>query len=228
MSEGNSIVSIIDPSVLSIPIKENDEPMIDLRNQSTILFGPSPEIPNNQDYTRMRQSVYEKLVSAQKQLPTHLRFCLYEAYRSLDLQEKLFNDRYRILENIYPEWEYEKRFQETAKLISPTINLDGSVNIPPHSTGAAIDVYLINHAGDTVDMGMDIWDWMADLDGSLSQTNSPKISDEAKKHRTIMNKVLQDVGFVNYAGEYWHWSYGDRYWAYHVGHKFALYGTYLT
>lgn len=39
-----------------------------------------------------------------------------------------------------------------------------------------------------------------------------------------MSKALETVGFVNYPAEYWHWSYGDRYWAYHVGHEFALYG----
>jgi D-alanyl-D-alanine dipeptidase len=40
-----------------------------------------------------------------------------------------------------------------------------------------------------------------------------------------MSSALTKVGFVNYPGEYWHWSYGDRYWAYHVGAKEAIYGT---
>jgi len=28
-----------------------------------------------------------------------------------------------------------------------------------------------------------------------------------------MFKVLEKVGFVNYPKEFWHWSYGDIYWA---------------
>lgn len=38
-----------------------------------------------------------------------------------------------------------------------------------------------------------------------------------------MGDVLEAVGFVNYPTEYWHWSYGDRYWAYHKQKSNALY-----
>lgn len=219
-----SIISIVDPCVLSIAIKETKEPLIDLRDQSVILFGPSPEIPNNQDYTKIRSSVYEKLVKAQKLLPNNLLFCLYEGYRSLNLQQKLFDNRYELLQKNNPAWNHEQLFQETIKLISPVMNLDGSLNIPPHSTGAAIDIYLVDSHGFIVDMGIKVEDWMQDIDGSLSQTNSAKISILAQKNRSIMAYALIRVGFVNYPGEYWHWSYGDRYWAYHSGNQFALYG----
>ena len=39
-----------------------------------------------------------------------------------------------------------------------------------------------------------------------------------------MGIALQAVGFVNYPTEYWHWSYGDRYWAYQKGQPAAIYG----
>jgi D-alanyl-D-alanine dipeptidase len=55
-------------------------------------------------------------------------------------------------------------------------------------------------------------------------TDSLKISDNAKKYRSIMAQALQTMGFVNYPTEYWDWSYGDKYWAYHTGNGFALYG----
>ena len=29
-----------------------------------------------------------------------------------------------------------------------------------------------------------------------------------------MSRALSTAGFVNYPTEYWHWSYGDRYWAF--------------
>lgn len=220
-----SIVSIVDPDVLAIPIQECGEAMIDLKEQKTILLGESPEIPNNQDYTKVRMTVYEKLLTAQKNLPYQLRFFLYEGYRSLQLQEQLFNQRYQILKQDYPDWEHSKIFQETIKLISPVINLDGSMNIPPHNTGAAIDIYLVDGQSEIVDMGIRAADWMQDKDGALSLTDSVKISDAAKQYRLIMSDTLRQVGFVNYPGEYWHWSYGDRYWAYQCGNPFALYGA---
>jgi D-alanyl-D-alanine dipeptidase len=219
------LVSIVDPRVLSVPIEESYEPFIDLKEQSVILLGPSPEIPNNQDYTKMRHAVYHKLVEAQKILPHGLKLCLYEGYRSLQLQEKLFNDRYQILKNTNPHWDHQQLFQEAIVLVSPVINIDGTRNIPPHSTGGAVDVYLVDSNNEIVDMGIKAADWMQDIDGSISKTDSPKISDIARQHRSIMSLALEKVGFVNYPGEYWHWSYGDRYWAYHVGHPQALYGS---
>jgi len=217
--------SIADERILSIPIKENHEPLVDLKNQSQILFGPSPEIPNNENYTKMRRSIYEKLLEAQKALPSHLKFCLYEAYRSLQLQEQLFNERYELLKKTYPHWEHSTLFYETIKLISPVMNLDGSKNIPPHSTGAAIDIYLIDLERNIIDMGIETKDWMTDTDGSLSKTNSFKISESAKQHREIMCHALESAGFVNYPLEYWHWSYGDRYWAYEKNQPYAIYDT---
>lgn len=55
-----------------------------------LAYGPSPEVPNNTDYTKLRKTVYEKLTQAQKLLPAALHFCLYEGYRSLNLQKNTF------------------------------------------------------------------------------------------------------------------------------------------
>jgi D-alanyl-D-alanine dipeptidase len=33
---------------------------------------------------------------------------------------------------------------------------------------------------------------------------------------------LEKVDFINYPGEWWHWSYGDKYWAFIKG-KDAIY-----
>ncbi len=223
--EKDEIVLIADPKVLAIPVVENHEPWVDLREQDVILLGPSPEIPNNTDYTKMRKTVYDKLVKAQTLLPTHLRFCLYESYRSLNLQQQLFSKHFDDMKKLHPTWTHDQIFIETTKLVSPVTNLDGSKNVPPHSTGAAIDVYLVDLNGNPVDMGIHPKDWMLDYDGSLSLTRSKKISVAAQKNRQIMSKALEAAGFANYPTEYWHWSYGDRYWAYQMGQTQAIYAT---
>jgi len=222
---GNKLILIADPEILAIPIKENHDPLIDLKDQSIIILGPSPEIPNNTDYTKMRLSVYKKLVEAQTMLPQGLKFCLYEGLRNLVLQEKLFNDRYCLLKKKNPSWSHTEIFIESTKFVSPVINLDGSQNIPPHSTGAAIDVYLLDDKNQRINMGMGVDDSIQDIDGALSMTDSTCITEEAKKNRRIMGDVLRAVGFVNYPTEFWHWSYGDRYWAYHKQEPYALYGS---
>jgi zinc D-Ala-D-Ala dipeptidase len=224
MSQQN-IILIADPKVLAIEIKENNDPMVDLTGQSKILLGPSPEIPNNTDYTKMRKTVYEKLIEAQSLLKEGMFFCLYEAYRSLALQKMLFDNRFKIIQSHHPEWTSDQIFEETTKMVSPVTNKDGSINVPPHSTGAAVDVYLVNKNGKALDMGIHPADWMEDENDLLSLTNSTNISPEAQRNRQIMSNVLTQVGFVNYPTEYWHWSYGDRYWAYHKNQAHAIYGS---
>ena len=73
-------------------------------------------------------------------------------------------------------------------------------------------------------MGIHPKDWMQDKDGSVSATASKKISHEAQRYRKIMSQALTAVGFANYPTEYWHWSYGDRYWAHMTGQTAAIYG----
>lgn len=150
----DKIILIADACILEIPIVENQEPLIDLRNQVEIAYGPSPEIPNNQDYTKLRLTVYNKLKEAQKLLPSGLRFCIYEGYRSLTTQQMLFEKHYQQIRNMHIDWSDEQCFDETTRLVSPVINKDGSLNVPPHSTGGAFDIYLINEHGIAVDMGI--------------------------------------------------------------------------
>ncbi|KTC92549.1 M15 family metallopeptidase [Fluoribacter dumoffii] len=219
------VLLIADPRIIAISVVDNHEPMIDLIEHPELSYGPSPEIPNNTDYTKMRKTVFEKLKQAQSLLPQGLRFCLYESYRSLALQKSLFDIRYAKVEKQHPEWSSEQIFIETTRMVSPVTNLDGSPNIPPHSTGAAIDIYLINEQGEAIEMGIHPKDWMEDLEGTLSVTASTIISEQAKQNRRIMSHALEAVGFVNYRHEYWHWSYGDRYWAYYKQKPCAIYDS---
>lgn len=224
-AQSNVLMFIADPKILAVNIIDNHEPMMDLKQHKGIAYGPSPEIPHNTDYTKLRKTVYVRLMQAQTFLPKGLHFCLYEGYRSLELQEVLFDNRFTKVKKLHSDWGQDELFNETTRLVSPIINQDGSKNIPPHSTGGAIDVYLINDKGESVDMGIHPKDWMLDNDGSISIPTSHSISAEAKKNRKIMSEALLKAGFVNLSTEYWHWSYGDRYWAYHKHEPHAIYGS---
>jgi zinc D-Ala-D-Ala dipeptidase len=215
---------IADSVIINIPIIENQEPLVDVRQLGGLQIGPSPEIDDNPDYTFMRKSVYDRLLDAQALLPDGIEFCLYEGYRSLELQKILFEERYRRVKVQYPAYSHEELFLETTRLVSPIKHLDGRMNIPPHATGGAIDVYLVDSDGNALDMGMHPKDWMGDITGILSLTQSSVISAQAQAHRHMMSDALQRVGFANYPNEYWHWSYGDCYWAYMMQRTHAIYG----
>jgi len=225
---GSNAPLIADPKILAIPVSENNEPLVDLRDTKSIRLGPSPEIDNNQDYYHVRKTVDKMLAKADQLLPKGLHLQLYEGYRSLALQSQLFQGRYAIVQKQHPDWSHEKLFTETSRLVSPVTNLDGSQNVPPHATGGAVDVYLVDDSGEAVDMGIHPKDWMQDHNGEHSLTHSSKISALAKQNRSIMSRVLKQAGFVNYPHEFWHWSYGDRYWAYYSSKAHSLYDAVTT
>ncbi len=55
-------------------------------------------------------------------------------------------------------------------------------------------------------------------------THANSISGAARAHRDTLCRVMSAAGFVNYPTEWWHFSYGDRYWALHAGQAAAVYG----
>lgn len=225
--KNDSIVLITDPRVLAIPIKECGEEPVDLQKISGIKFGPSESPEVQPYYTIFRKSVYQKLLSAQDLLPKNMKLRLYEAYRNPKIQQMQFEEEYRKNRKKFPSLTDTEIFLKTTELVSPVINLDGTQNVPAHSTGGAFDIELIDESGTTIDMGMQVKDW-AVTDLTICRTDSELISDEAKRHRKLLMDCLTQVGFVNYPTEWWHWSYGDRYWAYHAKQPYAVYGALLV
>lgn len=55
-------------------------------------------------------------------------------------------------------------------------------------------------------------------------TAADNISPHARSNRDILDTALSSAGLVNYSTEWWHFSYGDRYWALMKRQKAALYG----
>ncbi len=207
-------------SIYEVPIFEEGEELVDLRNQSEISYDQDC-LAHNPLCTQVRKTVYEKLCQAQAFLPQNFRFQLLIGLRSLTIQQKLFEDVYRELEKKYPSKDQEELFDETCKFVAPVQTKEGVLNTPPHATGGAIDIVLIDWEGEMVDMGQDSQDLLIE---EIIRTDSSCISQQARKNREAMGDALKAVGFVNYPGEYWHWSYGDRRWAFETGAGHSIYG----
>lgn len=221
----NIKIFIADQRVTSIPIKGISEPLVDLAKQNIIYYYKAANNTKEQS-VKLRLTVYEKLIKAQQALPDGLYFCVYEGYRSLADQSRLFIKKFAQLYLEDPNSDYENLFIKTMQLVSPVINIDGSLNVPPHVTGAAFDIFLVNKIGEPLDMGIHPQDSAQDVNGVLSATLSDSISMQAKIYRKIMYNTLIKFDFINYFTEYWHWSYGDRFWAYHKNSPHALYDIY--
>ncbi len=221
----DKIINIADSRVLKIPILESNEVLIDLRNQDELVYGSVPESPLTKNhYIFVRKRVYEKLCLAQKSLPSGWRFRIYEGFRSSEVQQMLFDQQYQKILQEFPDKVREEIFYETTRLVSPVKNFDGTINIPAHNAGAAIDVEIIAKDGELVDMGMAIKDWQK-VNSDLCQTDCNLLDQDIRKNRKILHDVMARHDFVNYPTEWWHFSYGDRYWAYIKDKESAIYGS---
>jgi D-alanyl-D-alanine dipeptidase len=208
-----------------IPIEECGEPLIDIRLAGGILFGPPPECPETEaDYCLLRLEVYRKLLRVQKSLPNPYRLRLYEGLRNPCVQAILFDQERQRVSERKPNLSLEAIHAETSVLVSPIIRLDGARNTPPHSTGGAVDVEIVDGSGEVIDYGMEIRDWSV-VGPDLCAPSCPSLTVSAKRNRSILCELMDREDFVRYEHEWWHFSYGDQYWASRKGRAFALYGT---
>jgi D-alanyl-D-alanine dipeptidase len=93
----------------------------------------------------------------------------------------------------------------------------------PHVSGAAVDLTLVDDAGRCLDLGTPIDATPEDSNGAC-YFDAPGISPAARWRRTLLATALGHAGLVNYPTEWWHWSFGDRYWAHVTGNSVAIHG----
>ena len=214
--DNEDFLLISDPKILDVPVRESNDPLVDLKN---LKFHISPKRADNnyEGFTLVRQTVAQKLLEAKKYLPEGIDFLFEEGHRPLSIQRKIFDEYYHQLEKENPDWTEDKLKLETSKYVALP------ENVPPHSTGGAFDITLIDSEGVELDMGSTSDD-TPDKNENRNYTFASNISDEAKRNRQILINALEKAGFVNYPAEWWHWSYGDKYWAYCTKNEAALYG----
>lgn len=207
-----------------IPIEECGEPLVDVRVAGGLLYGPPPEHPDTDpDYCWVRRTVYEKLLAVQAGLPRGLRLRLYEGLRSLAIQRQLFEEEKARIAAESPQLSPQEVHERASLLISPVVHFDGTPNIPPHSTGGAVDVELVDDSGAVIDFGMEAKDWVR-VDAEFCETRSAQVHGAARENRLLLCRAMEAQGFQNYVREWWHYSWGDRYWALKQGHPRAVYG----
>ena len=222
VSDNILYLPIAHEAVKSIGIQEIDEPLIDLSQVNNARIKPlsffSEKYVNSYaEYSKIRQGVYLKLLKMLEILPENVGIAYFEGYRPLSKQKEYFDKKFKeILAQVKDK---ELAYQETSKLLSPFIN-----NVPTHATGAAIDIALfeINDSKpQLIDMGkFDVIFGPNDQ----QETFSENISISQKMNRLMMLLAAAKAGLVNYGYEWWHYSFGDKAWAYVKKQKQALYG----
>jgi D-alanyl-D-alanine dipeptidase len=208
-------VLLSDPRIAAMPVKECGEPLVDLRETKVIRVDPRLADPAGA-YAHVRLSVVDRLTAAQTQLPRGLRLLLVEGYRPYTLQECYFAGSVARMRRTHPGWTEERLRVEAGKYVSPP-------EVAPHVAGGAVDVTLCTADGTELPMGTEV-NATPPEHGEQCYTESSGISAEARINRRVLIAAMTATGFVNYPTEWWHWSYGDRYWGLVIGALHAQYG----
>lgn len=204
-----------DPAVARVPVEESGEPLVAVPGDVAV----SPLKDDHEPHRgRAREGLVSRLVTAQLHLPDGVRLCWVEGHRDARLQASYFDSYRAELVAGDPRLDDESSYLLASRYISPPA-------IAPHVSGAAIDLTLCDPDGRELDLGTRVNATPEESDGRCYF--DAEVRPEARAHRTMLAVALHEVGLVNYPTEWWHWSYGDRYWALVTGAPAAIYGPVL-
>ena len=162
----------------------------------------------------VRKSVYEKLVKVSKDLKEinkNYKIIVVYGFRDMKKQEKYFNE---ILEEVKDKFTDEIEMYEYIheKIAVPIVS--------GHPTGGAVDAAIYDDEQNKIlDFGSEILDYST----TMCYYETDNISEEAKNNRKLLRNMMMSEGFAPYDGEWWHFSYGDKEWAFYYDKEKSLY-----
>ena len=191
-----------------VRLKESYEPLVELvRHPKIIINSSTVEEP-----VLLRKKVALRLYKIADKLPENLYIKIYSAYRSRIKLYEIWKVELEKMERENPNLgRAELLLRLNHKVTSPNVNMGG------HDTGAAVDLALCDAKGNELDFGTKYHDRNADI---------VTFTKEQKDNQKYIKKVMKSQDFVQQPGQWWHYSYGDRYWAAYKGKRQgAFYGS---
>jgi zinc D-Ala-D-Ala dipeptidase len=207
----------------TIRIEECGEPLLPLPAEFA-LVDPHPYLACGADYGGrspyyLRAGSIDLLKKAQAHLQqVHPGWCfqIFDAYRPVEVQQYMVDYTFRTaaaeqsldLQQISAT-QREQLWQKVYQIWAvPSFDL---ATPPPHSTGAAIDLTILDDQQRPLDMGSPI-DEMSDRSKPDYFAHRPE-GQTFHKNRQLLRQVMEAAGFQRHPGEWWHFSWGDQLWA---------------
>lgn len=169
----------------------------------------------------LRQTVVEKLKQVEKQLQSinsNYSIQIQSGFRDMSKQIKMFKKQLSLIS--------QKRFyQNSIDLYEKVHQYIAVPSVAGHPTGGAVDLLIIDkNTNKPIDFGSDY----LDFNNPNIKFYSKTISLVAKKNRTILRQIMTNNNFAPYDGEWWHFSYGDKEWAFYYKKPNAIYNQLLN
>jgi len=166
----------------------------------------------------LRKGTAKKLVQVQKSLkPWRLK--IWDAFRPRAVQNNIYQKCWREFKTAHPDWSEEILRLETGKFVSPPYEKS---RIPPHATGGAVDLTLVDENGNELDMGTEFDYFGPESQPLYFEAHRDKLN-IVENHRTLREAMLAE-GFTIDENEWWHFDWGNQIWALKSGQPLAFYG----
>lgn len=159
---------------------------------------------------RVRSGVLDRLVRASRYLPADFDIVVIDAHRTRAFQAELL---------AYYQAHSEQSLADSGYVSDPY----SRARVPPHATGGAVDLTL-GWRGAVLGLGTDFDSFSSLAAPAALEDGGPG---KARDLRRLLASVLSPQGMVPIDTEWWHWSYGDQFWADATGHATAVYGEIL-
>jgi zinc D-Ala-D-Ala dipeptidase len=209
-----------------IPIVECGEPLVQIPLELFAVESPHPYEKLGANYGEnspyyLRLSVVENLIQAQNHLQLlrpQWQIQIFDAYRPVAVQQFMVNYSFAVEvehRGLTPAELSPNQLQEIWEAVYQiwaVPSLDEKTP-PPHSTGAAVDITLVDDLGKIVDMGSPIDELSERSHPDYYANNSHPAAQTYHAHRQLLRDVMIKAGFQRNPKEWWHFSYGDQMWA---------------
>ncbi|MFI8447085.1 M15 family metallopeptidase [Streptomyces erythrochromogenes] len=209
------IILLSDPRVAATRVTDNGEPLLDAREFAGLRVD-TRKTDHDGAYAHLRSDVLRRLLLAQDALPPGVHLLMVEGFRPPALQRRYFDAYAATLRTAHPDAGPDWIRELASAYISPP-------EVAPHVSGGAVDLTLCTGDGTELPLGTEV-NATPEESGGGCRTAAPNVGADARANRAAMGRAMTAAGFVNYPTEWWHWSYGDRYWALLTEAPAAKYG----
>jgi D-alanyl-D-alanine dipeptidase len=187
---------------------ENHEPLVDMR-----VYAPSVKLFRPAVIPYCRARVAEMAEAAAQALPEGYHLGLVEAWRPIERQQRIYDFMWRSAVEAFPNRPHASLRRTVCRWVAPT-----DQKAPPgHCTGAALDVWLVDDAGEQIDT-------TSGNRFGTAPTYAHGLTEDALRNRMILVETMLAQGFSNCRDEWWHYSYGDAGWAVRLEQDSCCYG----
>jgi D-alanyl-D-alanine dipeptidase len=204
----------------SITIIENNDPLVDLGDYPFVVEPVYyQQGHSHMPQVQLRKGVADRLALIQQSFAGKYRFKVWDGYRPRSVQDAIYNAYHNEVAAAHPEWSEQQINQQVETFVTKASE---QKRIPPHATGAAIDLTLVDAKGQELNMGTAFDSFSPEAASMYYEEDT--LDNQVRDNRRLLRGAMVDAGFRADDDEWWHFDYGNQIWASVLAQPHAFYG----